>query len=113
MTDDDYTPSERDVREVWVDDRISRDLSRYPHGEAHVPELEREFDRFIAQVRADAGAQALRDAADDLAVQANEPGLIERAGRYQGYYAGVRSAMQDAETKLRARADTITQEDTP
>lgn len=91
MPADDYTPFTPhldSLQTAWVVMCQQSRVATQPSVEA----LEAEFDRAIARVRAEAGAQALRDAADGIE-QVHAP---QRHSRW-----------------LRARADTITQEDTP
>lgn len=57
MSTDEYVPSDTDVRSVWV--VHERDCGWAPHpGDPSA-----EFDRFIARVRREAKAEALREAA--------------------------------------------------
>lgn len=90
-----YTPDEFAVRGAY----------NYARGASADSDavLDAEFDRFIAKVKAD----ALREAADDLAARSNAPWLIAAADRWGGYYGGVRIAMQTDEVALRLRADRI------
>lgn len=58
-----------------------------------------------AQVAAQAKAEALREAADDINARRNEPQLIALDDRWGGYYAGIRTAMENEEFALRDLAD--------
>lgn len=49
-------------------------------------------------------AALIENLADDIAARANGEGLIRAADRWGGYYAGVRTSMQDEEQTLRAHA---------
>lgn len=51
-----------------------------------------------------AKAEALREAADDINARRNGPELIAAADKWGGYYSGIRTAMENEEFALRARA---------
>ena len=92
MSDDEFTPTEWEVRE------------QYAGGNIHA---EGEFDRMIAEVERAAAARALEEAADDIESRRNEPGLVHLDVRYAGYYTGIRSGMESDSKALRARAAEI------
>lgn len=75
-----YTPSVDEVRAVWVDHRLDDVPPKY--AVEMVPDEEARFDRMIAQVRAEAKAEALRHLADDWPDREDE--LNERADRIAG-----------------------------
>ena len=92
MSDDEFTPTEWEVREQYAAGNI--------HAEA-------EFDRMIAEVERAAAARALEEAADDIESRRNEPGLVHLDVRYAGYYTGIRSGMESDSKALRVRAAEI------
>ena len=89
MSNDEFTPTEWEVREQYAAGNI--------HAEA-------EFDRMIAEVERAAAAKALTDAADELERANASPNLIELESRYAGFYSGIRSTTASNVDKLRARA---------
>lgn len=92
MSNDEFTPTEWEVREQYAAGNI--------HAEA-------EFDRMIAEVERAAAARALEEAADGIESRRNEPGLVHLDVRYAGYYTGIRSGMESDSKALRARAAEI------
>ena len=84
-----YTPTTKEIRAAWAAWWEPREDREPPTWHPD------EFDRWLAQVRADAAAQALEDAVDeiDLADQYPTPGLSE-----------LHNAEAAAEPWLRARA---------
>lgn len=92
MSDDEFTPTEWEVRE------------QYAEGNIHA---EGEFDRMIAEVERAAAARALEEAADGIESRRNEPGLVHLDVRYAGYYTGIRSGMESDSKALRVRAAEI------
>ena len=92
MSDDEFTPTEWEVRE------------QYAGGNIHA---EGEFDRMIAEVERAAAARALEEAADGIESRRNEPGLVHLDVKYAGYYTGIRSGMESDSKALRVRAAEI------
>ena len=92
MSNDEFTPTEWEVREQYAAGNI--------HAEA-------EFDRMNAEVERAAAVRALEEAADGIESRRNEPGLVHLDVRYAGYYTGIRSGMESDSKALRARAAEI------
>ena len=95
MSNDEFTPTEWEVREQYAAGNI--------HAEA-------EFDRMIAEVERAAAVRALEEAADGIESRRNEPGLVHLDVRYAGYYTGIRSGMESDSKALRVRAEAYRQE---
>lgn len=106
MPADDYTPTTKQVRRAYM-------AGMWQAFIASAGEHAAEFDRWLAahdaQARAEAGAQALRDAAEDVAASRGY-GLQYPDGDRFDIGSDAADGIGDW---LRLRADTITQEDTP
>lgn len=60
-----YTPSKDDVKTIWVEAGENSEAVAFKNHPPAKKELSAEFDRFIAKIK----AEALREAANDLAVR--------------------------------------------